>query len=65
MPGALLRNRVAAVRRPQVAIAAERLDTPFTHALDLRRPLRMPVAHGEGCYYADDATLDELERDGR
>ena len=30
------------------AIAAERLDTPFTHALDARRPLRMPVAHGEG-----------------
>ena len=25
----------------------------------------MPVAHGEGCYYADDATLDELERDGQ
>ena len=46
-------------------IAAERLDTPFTHALDARRPLRMPVAHGEGCYYADDATLDALERDGQ
>ena len=25
----------------------------------------MPVAHGEGCYYADDATLDALERDGQ
>ena len=29
------------------------------------RPLRMPVAHGEGCYFADDATLDALERDGQ
>src|SRR4029077_6735324 len=29
------------------------------------RPLRMPVAHGEGCYYADDATLDELEAGGQ
>jgi phosphoribosylformylglycinamidine synthase len=48
-----------------VTIAAERLDTPFTHALDTRRPLRMPVAHGEGRYYADDATLDALEQDGR
>ena len=25
----------------------------------------MPIAHGEGCYFADDATLDELERDGQ
>ena len=48
-----------------MTIAAERLDTPFTHALDARRPLRMPVAHGEGCFYADDATLDALERDGQ
>ena len=27
--------------------------------------MRMPIAHGEGCYFADDATLDELERDGQ
>ena len=46
-------------------IAAERLDTPFTHALAAAgRPLRMPIAHGEGCYFADDATLDALEADG-
>ena len=50
----------------EVSIAAERLDTPFTHALAAAgRPLRMPVAHGEGCYFADDATLDALERDGQ
>ena len=49
-----------------VRIAAERLDTPFTHALAAAgRPLRMPIAHGEGCYYADDATLDALEAEGR
>src|SRR6185503_233516 len=27
--------------------------------------MQMPIAHGEGCYFADDATLDELERDGQ
>ena len=43
----------------------ERLDTPFTALVGERRPLRMPIAHGEGCYFADDATLDELERDGQ
>jgi phosphoribosylformylglycinamidine synthase subunit PurQ / glutaminase len=65
VPGALLRNASLRFAGQAVAIAAERLDTPFTHAIDARRPLRMPVAHGEGRFYADDATLDELERDGQ
>jgi len=65
VPGALLRNGSLRFAGHEVAIAAERLDTPFTHALDGRHALRMPVAHGEGRYYADDATLDGLERDGR
>ncbi|HEY7702607.1 MAG TPA: phosphoribosylformylglycinamidine synthase subunit PurQ [Candidatus Limnocylindrales bacterium] len=66
VPGALLRNRGLRFLGRDVRIAAERIDTPFTHALTATgEPLRMPIAHGEGCYYADDATLDELERDGR
>ena len=66
VPGALLRNRHVRFLGRDVMIAAERLDTPFTHALAAAgRPLRMPIAHGEGCYFADDSTLDELERDGR
>jgi phosphoribosylformylglycinamidine synthase len=65
VPGALLRNRSLRFLGRDVTIAAERLDTPFTHAIGERRPLRMPIAHGEGCYYADDATLDALERDGQ
>jgi len=65
VPGALLRNASLRFAGQGVTIAAERLDTAFTHAVDARRPLRMPVAHGEGRYYADDATLDALEREGR
>jgi phosphoribosylformylglycinamidine synthase len=65
VPGALLRNASLRFAGQEVAITAERLDTPFTHALDGRHALCMPVAHGEGRYYADDATLDALERDGR
>jgi phosphoribosylformylglycinamidine synthase len=65
VPGALLRNRSLRFVCRMVSIVPERLDSPFTHLLDVRRPLRMPVAHGEGCYYADEATLDALERDGR
>ena len=65
LPGALLRNRGLRFVSREIAIAPERLDTPFTHALGERRPLRMPVAHGEGAFYADEATLGELERDGQ
>ena len=65
VPGALLRNSSLRFAGRAVAIAPERLDTAFTHALDSHRPLRMPVAHGEGCYYADEATLDALEREGQ
>ena len=66
VPGALLRNRSLRFLGRDVTIAAERLDTPFTHALAAAgRPLRMPIAHGEGCYFAEEATLDDLERGGQ
>jgi phosphoribosylformylglycinamidine synthase len=65
VPGALLRNRGLRFLGRDVRIATERADTPFTALVEPGRPLRMPIAHGEGCYFADEATLDELERDGR
>jgi phosphoribosylformylglycinamidine synthase len=65
VPGALLRNRGLRFVCREVSLVPEHLDSPFTRELDDRRPLRMPVAHGEGCYYADEATLDALERDGQ
>ena len=65
VPGALLRNRGLRFLGRDVQIAVERTDTPFTHLTGPRRPLRMPIAHGEGCYFADEATLDALERDGQ
>ncbi len=65
VPGALLRNRSLRFVSREIAISPERLDTPFTSGCPDRRPLRMPVAHGEGCYYADEAMLDALERDGQ
>jgi phosphoribosylformylglycinamidine synthase len=65
VPGALLRNRGLRFLGRDVHIVAEQLDTPFTRAIPDHRPLRLPIAHGEGCFYADDATLAELEADGR
>ena len=65
VPGVLMRNRGLRFVCREIAILPGRLDSPFTHRLDARRPLRMPVAHGEGCYVADPDTLDRLERDGQ
>jgi phosphoribosylformylglycinamidine synthase len=65
VPGALLRNRGLRFLGRDVRIAVEQPNTPFTHLAGPRRPLRVPVAHGEGCYFADPATLDEVEAEGR
>jgi phosphoribosylformylglycinamidine synthase len=64
VPGALLRNEGLRFLGRDVTIAAERLDTPFTHALAaVGRPLRMPIAHGEGRYHIDARGLAGLEAD--
>jgi phosphoribosylformylglycinamidine synthase len=65
VPGVLMRNRGLRFVCREIAIVPERLDSPFTRLVEERRPLRMPVAHGEGCYFAEPATLDALERDGQ
>jgi phosphoribosylformylglycinamidine synthase subunit PurQ / glutaminase len=65
VPGALLRNRGLRFLGRDVHVVPGRLDSPFTGALPDLRPLRLPIAHGEGCFYADDETLDRLEADGR
>jgi phosphoribosylformylglycinamidine synthase subunit PurQ / glutaminase len=64
VPGALLRNRSLRFAGRLINIRPERLDSPFTRAAT-GATLRVPVAHGEGCYFADDATLDRLEHDGQ
>ncbi len=64
VPGALLRNRGLRFLGRDVHVVPERLDTPFTRALPDRRPLRLPIAHGEGAYFADEASLDAIEAAG-
>jgi phosphoribosylformylglycinamidine synthase len=64
VPGALLRNTGLRFVSRQVLVTPERLDSPFTRACPDRHPLRMPVAHGEGAYFADGETLAELESSG-
>jgi phosphoribosylformylglycinamidine synthase len=65
LPGALMRNeRLTFVSRP-VHLKVENNDTPFTSAYEPGQVLRMPVAHGDGRYAADDRTLRELEANGQ
>ncbi|OGN86944.1 MAG: phosphoribosylformylglycinamidine synthase I [Chloroflexi bacterium GWC2_73_18] len=65
LPGALLRNASLRFVHRWVTIRVERDDSPFTAGIPAGTLLRMPVAHGEGCYFAEEVTLDALERDGR
>ena len=62
LPGALMRNQHLRFLGRDVHIRTEETDTPFTSLLERGQIIRAPIAHGEGNYYADEATLDELER---
>jgi phosphoribosylformylglycinamidine synthase len=65
LPGALLRNReLKFVCRP-VRVRVETTNTPFTAAAQRGQTLTLPVAHGEGCYYADAPLLAALKADDR
>jgi len=64
LPGALLRNRTLRFHCHWSHVRIEQPDTTWTHGIAPGEVLRLPVAHGEGCYYADAATLDRLEATG-
>ena len=65
LPGALMRNQHLRFLGRDVLLRVEETNTPFTCELTVGQILRAPIAHGEGNYFADDATLDELERNGQ
>ncbi len=65
LPGALIRNRRLKFICRQVELEVVTADSPFTSQAERGQILRMPIAHGEGCYYADGRTLDELAAEDR
>jgi phosphoribosylformylglycinamidine synthase len=65
LPGALLRNASLKFVCEPVRLRVETTDTMFTNLYEKGAILRIPVAHGDGRYTADDATLDKLEGEGR
>jgi len=61
LPGALIRNRDLQFHCEQVFLKTANFETPFTSRTPRTKPLMIPIAHGEGCYFADDATLAGLK----
>ncbi|HUO52630.1 MAG TPA: phosphoribosylformylglycinamidine synthase subunit PurQ [Gemmatimonadaceae bacterium] len=64
LPGALLRNDVLQFRGETVIVRVENADTMFTHRYRAGQLLRIPIAHGDGRFTADERTLDRLEGEG-
>ena len=65
LPGALVRNRSLRFVCEMVTLRVEVPDSPFTHGSSEGTLLRMPIAHGEGCYFADAETLHGLNHNRR
>ena len=64
LPGALVKNDVLKFQSYPVRLRVERTDTLFTSEYEEGQILRIPIAHGEGNFEADEATLERLEGEG-
>ena len=65
LPGVLMRNSHLQYRCQWTHLRVERAGTPYTEACAQGQILRIPISHGEGNYFADPATLAELEDRGQ
>ena len=65
LPGSLVRNRNLKFICKPVRLRAATRNSPFTSAIPEGAELTIPIAHGEGCYIASEATLDQLEAEDR
>lgn len=65
LPGALVRNSQLRFTCKEAYLRVERSDTPFTRSYNAGQVIRIPVAHGEGNYIADNDTLTMLDDEGR
>jgi len=65
LPGALVKNRGLRFICREVALRVETTSSPLLCAAEKGSILRVPIAHGQGCYLADERTLDELDGEDR
>jgi len=61
LPGALIRNRSLQFRCEHIYLRTENHDTPFANQIPQGKLLKVPIAHGEGCFFADAGTLQKLK----
>ena len=61
LPGALIRNRSLQFRCEHIFLKTAATGTPFTSEIPDGKLLRIPIAHGEGCYFADAQTIERLK----
>ncbi len=61
LPGALIRNRSLQFRCEHIFLKTATTESPFTSRIPPDKLLRLPIAHGEGCYFADPETLARLK----
>src|SRR5574339_67046 len=65
LPGAMLRNRDLKFHCEHVRVRVEQTNTPFTSRATVGQVLSLPIAHGEGNYFADPDVIQMLETSGR
>jgi phosphoribosylformylglycinamidine synthase len=61
LPGVLIRNRSLQFRCEHIFVKTVTTDSPFTNKIPEGKVLRIPIAHGEGCYFADEETIAKLK----
>ena len=65
LPGALIRNRGLKFRCEHIYVRIENADSPFTSTGRKGQVLRIPIAHGEGNYFAEPSVIEKLQREDR
>ena len=65
LPGALIRNRGLKLRCEYLHVRVETTNSPFTNACRKGQVLRIPIAHGEGNYFAEPSVIEQLQREDR
>ena len=65
LPGVLIRNRDLKFRCEMTNLLVQNSDTVFTNRCDLDQVIQVPISHGEGNYFVDNDTLNELEKNNQ
>ncbi|MEI7811276.1 MAG: phosphoribosylformylglycinamidine synthase subunit PurQ [Ignavibacteria bacterium] len=65
LPGVMVKNESLKFICKDIYLSVRTTDTPFTSTLTEKKVIRIPIAHGDGNYFADEQTLEELNNNGQ